>query len=101
VSSVVLGWRLHLTDPICGVLLLLVRSLLQIGNAVAPPMAAGLGRCLLLAAAKKAPVAEPVIYVSSAVRAAPASCCSSRLVSRPLLAAVCAGLLLLPQSDCM
>lgn len=39
---------------------------LQIGNAVAPPMAAALGRCLLLAAAKKAPVAEPVIYVSAA-----------------------------------
>jgi hypothetical protein len=36
----------------------------QIGNAVAPPMAAALGRCLLLAAAKQAPVAEPTIYVS-------------------------------------
>jgi hypothetical protein len=44
----------------------LVRAVTQIGNAVAPPMAAALGRCLLLAAAKKTPVAEPVIPVSRA-----------------------------------
>lgn len=52
--------------------LLLVSLLLQIGNAVAPPMASALGRCLLQAAAKKAPVAEPVIYVSCVRDVSPA-----------------------------
>lgn len=36
---------------------------MQIGNAVAPPMSAALGRCLLLAAAEEAPVATPVVEV--------------------------------------
>ena len=49
-----------------------IAAVTQIGNAVAPPMAAALGRCLLLAAAKKAPVAEPVIPVSEACTAYPA-----------------------------
>lgn len=34
---------------------------LQIGNAVSPPLATGLGGCLLLAAAEEAPVATPVV----------------------------------------
>jgi hypothetical protein len=37
--------------------------LVQMGNAVAPPVAAALGRCFALAAQKKSPVAEPVISV--------------------------------------
>jgi hypothetical protein len=37
--------------------------LLQIGNAVAPPLAAALGRCLLLAATEDAPVGVPVVSV--------------------------------------
>lgn len=36
---------------------------LQIGNAVAPPLAAGLGRCLLLAATEDAPVGVAVVDV--------------------------------------
>jgi hypothetical protein len=36
---------------------------LQIGNAVAPPLAAALGRCLLLAATEDAPVGVPVVSV--------------------------------------
>jgi hypothetical protein len=35
----------------------------QIGNAVAPPLAAALGRCLLLAATEDAPVGVPVVSV--------------------------------------
>jgi len=35
----------------------------QIGNAVAPPLAAALGRCLLLACEEAAPVAEGVVAV--------------------------------------
>jgi hypothetical protein len=57
----------------CHACLLLGAAVTQIGNAVAPPMAAALGRCLLLAAAKKAPVAEPLIYVSEACTTPPAS----------------------------
>ena len=36
---------------------------MQVGNAVAPPVAAALGRCLLKAAVGTSPVGEPVISV--------------------------------------
>lgn len=60
-----------------------IAAVTQIGNAVAPPMAAALGRCLLLAAAKKAPVAEPVIPVSEACTAYPAFLFSVQSPLRP------------------
>jgi hypothetical protein len=41
-----------------------LHACVQVGNAVSPPMASALGRCLSLAAARLAPVTVPVIYVS-------------------------------------
>ncbi|KAF8062783.1 CMT3 [Scenedesmus sp. PABB004] len=47
----------------------------QIGNAVAPPLAAALGRCLLLAAEEAAPVAVPVVDVPDPEYEAVAAAC--------------------------
>lgn len=43
-----------------------VTAAVQMGNAVAPPLAAALGRCLRLAIRKAAPVAVPVVSVPDA-----------------------------------
>lgn len=49
----------------------------QMGNAVAPPVAAGLGRCLLLAAAGAAPVGAAVIAAPDPEYDAVASACAA------------------------
>ena len=50
----------------------------QMGNAVAPPVAAALGRCLLLAAAGAAPVGAAVVSVPDEEYEAVARACTAQ-----------------------